>query len=122
MVKRQQQRVPLTQPVNLEIAGTTGQGMTVNFSPGGCAIQQKDFALFCGRRLTMRLVLPDRPEPLDLGQVTVAWTKDDLCGLRFMSMNKEVLERLSQAYDLLVKTQTELEVLPVRSLASLISR
>ena len=122
MVKRKHQRVPLTQPVNLETAGTTGQGMTVNFSPQGCAIQQKDLSLFCGRRLTMRLVLPDCPEPLDVGQVTVAWTKDDHCGLRFMATSQEVQERLSQAYELLVNPQAEVEALPVISLASAISR
>ena len=38
MVKRRHPRVPLNQVVNLENAGTIGQGITVNFSPGGCAI------------------------------------------------------------------------------------
>ena len=122
MVKRRHQRVPLTQPVNLETAGTAGQGTTVNFSPGGCAIHQKDLSLFCGRRLTMRLVLPDCPEPLDVGQVTVAWTKDDQCGIRFLATSQEVQERLSQVYELLIKAQTKVEVLPVISLAAEISR
>jgi len=122
MVKRQHQRVALTQPVNLETAGTTGQGITVNFSPGGCAIQQKDLSLFCGRRMTMRLVLPDCPEPLDVGQVTVAWTKDDQCGIRFIATSQEVRERLSQVYELLIKAETEVEVLPVISLASAMAR
>lgn len=122
MVKRRHQRVPLIQAVNLETAGTSGQGITVNFSPGGCAIQQKDLSLFCGRRLTMRLVLPDHPEPLDVGQVTVTWTKDDCCGLRFLATSQEVQERLSQVYELLIKAQTEVEILPVISLASAISR
>lgn len=122
MVKRQHQRVPLNQPVNLETAGTMGQGTTVNFSPRGCAIQQKDLSLFCGRRLTMQLVLPDCPEPLDVGQVTVAWTKDDQCGIRFMATSQEVQERLSQVYELLIKAQTEVEDLSVISLASAMSR
>ena len=122
MSKRRQHRVPLNQPVNFETAGTKGQGATVNFSPGGCAIQQRDLSLYCGRRLTMRLTLPDCPEPLNVGQVVVAWTKDDHCGLRFMATSQEVQERLSQVYELLINAQTEVEVLPVISLVPAISR
>jgi hypothetical protein len=122
MVKRRHPRVPLNQPVNLDSAGTMGQGTTVNFSPGGCAIQQRDLSLFCGRRLTMRLALPDCPEPLDVGQVVVAWTKDHHCGIRFLATSQEVQERLSQVYELLVKAQTEAEVSPIISLAPAISR
>ena len=118
MVKRQYQRVPLNQPVDLQSEGTMGQGTTVNLSPGGCAIQQRDLSLYCGRRLTMRLVLPDCPEPLDVGQVVVAWTKDDQCGLRFMATSQEVQVRLSQVYELLINAQTEVEVVPVISLTS----
>ena len=122
MAKRRHQRVLLNQPVNLKTAGTMGQGTTVNISPGGCAIQQRDLSLYCGMRLTMRLDLPDRPEPLDVGQVVVAWTKDHDCGLRFMATSQEVQERLSQVYELLIKAQTEVEVCPVISLAPAISR
>ena len=122
MVKRRHQRIPLKQPADLQAAGTIGQGTTVNFSPGGCGLQQKDLSLYCGMRLTMQLALPDRPEPLDVGQVVVAWTKDDHCGLRFMATSQEVQERLSQVYELLIKVQTEVEVRPVISLAPAISR
>lgn len=117
MPKRRHQRVPLNQPVNLQTAGTMGQGTTVNFSPGGCALQQRDLSLYCGMRLTMRLTLPDRPEPLNVGQVVVAWTKDHHCGLRFMATSREVQERLSQVYELLINAQTEVEVRPMISLA-----
>ena len=70
----------------------------------------------------MRLVLPDCPEPLDVGQVVVAWTKDHHCGIRFLATSQEVQERLSQVYELLVKAQTEVEVSPIISLAPAISR
>ena len=122
MAKRRHPRVPLNQVVNLETAGTKGQGTTVNFSPGGCAIEQRDLSLFCERRLTMRLALPDRPELLDVGQVVVAWTKDHHCGLRFMATSPEVQERLSQVYELLTNPQTGVEELPMLSLAPEISR
>ena len=122
MVKRRQHRVPLNQPVNLQIAGMMGEGTTVNFSPGGCGLEQKDLSLYCGMRLTMQLALPDRSELLNVGQVVVAWTKDDHCGLRFMATSQEVQERLSQVYELLIKAQTEVEVRPVISLAPAISR
>jgi hypothetical protein len=122
MVKRRHPRVPLNQPVNLETAGTIGHRTTVNFSPGGCAIEQWDLSLFCGRRLTMRLSLPDCPEPLDVGQVVVAWTKDQHCGLRFMATSQEVQERLSQVYELLINAQTGVEELPLLSLVPAISR
>ena len=122
MIKRRYPRVPLNQPVSLEMAGTIGQGTTVNFSPGGCAIEQRDLSLFCGRRLTMRLSLPDCPEPLDVGQVVVAWTKDHHCGIRFMATSQEVQERLSQVYELLINAQTGTEELPLFSLAPAISR
>ena len=122
MAKRRHHRVPLNQPVNLQTAGTMGQGTTVNFSPGGCALQQRDLSLYCGMRLTMRLALPDRPEPLNVGQVVVAWTKDHHYGLRFMATSQEVQERLSQVYELLINAQTEVEVRPVISLAPAISR
>ena len=122
MANRRHLRVPLNQPVNLQTAGTMGQGATVNFSPGGCAIQQMDLSLYCGMRLTMRLALPDRPEPLNVGQVVVAWTKDHQCGLRFMATSQEVQEQLSQVYELLINAQTEVEVRPVIFLAPAISR
>ena len=122
MSKHRQHRVPLNQPVNFETAGTKGQGTTVNFSPGGCAIEQKDLALFCGRRLTMRLALPDRPELLDVGQVVVAWTKDHHCGLRFIATSQEVQERLSQVYELLINAPPGVEELPVLSLDPAITR
>ena len=122
MVKRRHPRVPFKQVVNLETVGAIGQGTTVNFSPGGCAIEQKDLSLFCGRRLTMRLALPDRLELLDVGQVVVAWTKDHHCGLRFIATSQEVQERLSQVYELLSNASTGVEELPVLSLDSVISR
>lgn len=122
MVKRRHPRVPLNQAVNLETVGTIGQGTTVNFSPGGCAIEQRDLSLFCGRRLTMRLALSDSPEPVDVGQVVVAWTRDHHCGLRFMATSQEVQERLSKVYELLANAQAEVEVLPVLSLVPTISR
>lgn len=122
MVKRRHQRVLLKQPVELQTAGRIGRGTTVNFSPVGCCIQQKDFSLYCGMRLTMQLTLPDCPEPLNVGHVVVAWTKDDHCGLRFTATSQEVQERLSQVYKLLIIAQTEVEVRHVISLAPAISR
>jgi hypothetical protein len=39
-----------------------------------------------------------------------------------MATSQEVQERLSQVYELLIKAQTEVEVLPVISLASAMAR
>ncbi len=72
--------------------------------------------------LPMRLSLPDCPEPLDVGQIVVAWTKDHHCGLRFMATSQEVDERLLQVYELLINAQRGVEELPLFSLVPAISR
>jgi len=106
MPTRRYQRVPMQRPVNLRSTGPTHSGVTLDFSPEGCAIQQNKISLHCGMRLKLQLTLPDRPEGLDVDHAIVAWATPQSCGIRFIATSPEGQARMKNVYDLLLDAQT----------------
>jgi len=91
--------------VNLRSTGPTHSGVTLDFSPEGCAIQQSKLSLHCGMRLKLQLTLPDRPEGLDVEHAIVAWATQHTCGVRFMAISPGGPVRIKSVYDSLLDAQ-----------------
>ena len=106
MPTRRYQRVSMQRPVNLRSTGPNHSGVTLDFSPEGCAIQQNKLSLHCGMRLKLQLTLPDRPEGLDVEQAIVAWATQHSCGIRFMTISPAGHMRIKSVYDSLLDAQT----------------
>lgn len=122
MPTRRYQRVPMQRPVNLRSPGRSQSGVTVDFSPAGCAIQQDTRSLHCGMRLTLQLALPDRQDHLEIEHAIVAWIKNQECGIRFITLSPEGQARIKTVYELLLNAQTteeQDEPLPLISLQSM---
>lgn len=105
MPTRRYQRVPMQRSVSLRSTGYSQSGMTMDFSPEGCAIQQDTRLLHCGMRLKLQLALPDRQDQLEVEHAIVAWTKNQKCGIRFLDLHPDVLVRIRRVYDSLLNAQ-----------------
>lgn len=103
-----------------EVQGARGasQGVVRDFSPGGCRIQQADAKVHCGMRLTLRISLPDRREPIEIKPAVVTWTRKDAFGVEFLTLSQETRARVRMVYDLLLEAQTAAETERVISLPS----
>ena len=64
MAKRKSTRVEMNRPIEVQGARGASQGIVRDFSPGGCRIQQENAKVNCGMRLTLRISLPDRIDPI----------------------------------------------------------
>lgn len=84
-------------------------GMTIDFSPEGCAVQHDTSALHCGMRVTLQLALPDRLDPLEIKHASVIWIKNHQCGIRFLALSPKDQTRINTVYDVLLQAQTEKE-------------
>ncbi|MEC4890707.1 MAG: PilZ domain-containing protein [Nitrospira sp.] len=105
MPTRRYQRVPLQRPVSLRGTGHNQSGITKDFSPDGCAIQQDTRSLHCGMRLKLQLALPDRQDHLEIEHAIVTWTHNQKCGIRFLDLSPDALARIKNVYDLLLSAQ-----------------
>ncbi len=118
MSKRKNSRVEMNRPI--EVQGTRGasQGVVRDFSPGGCRIEQPDAKVHCGMRLTLRISLPDRLQPIEIKPAVVTWTGKDSFGVEFLSLSQEARARVKIVHDLLLEAQTTAETERVISLPS----
>lgn len=108
MPTRRYQRVPLRRVIGLRKPGQAGDpqaGMTIDFSPEGCAIQHETLALHCGMRVKLRLALPDRQDCVEIDQAIVTWTRKHQCGIRFMALTQEDQARIKMVYEMLLEAQ-----------------
>ncbi len=116
MSKRKNTRVEMNRPIELQGPRGSSQGVVRDFSPGGCKIQQADAKVHCGMRLTLRISLPDRIEPIEIKPAVVTWTSKDGFGVEFLALSTETRTRVKVVYDLLLEAQSTAETERVISL------
>ena len=109
MSKRKNARVEMNRPIDVQGPRGTSQGVVRDFSPGGCKIQQPAAKVHCGMRLTLRISLPDRIEPIEIKPAVVTWTSQDAFGVEFLSLSPETRSRVKLVYDLLLEAQSTTE-------------
>ncbi|MCE3224089.1 MAG: hypothetical protein K0S58_2269 [Nitrospira sp.] len=106
MAKRGDARVQIHRPIEFQGSRVAGHGIAQDFSPGGCCIHQADGRVHCGMRLTLRLSLPDRIEPVEIKPAIVTWTRPHAFGVAFFATSQDIQSRLRQVYDQLLEAQT----------------
>lgn len=106
MAKRKSTRVEMNRPIEVQGARGTSQGVVRDFSPGGCRIQQADAKVNCGMRLTLRISLPDRIDPIEIKPAVVTWVGKDAFGVEFLALTPETRARVKAVYALLLEAQT----------------
>lgn len=106
MAKRKSTRVEMNRPIEMQGARGASQGVVRDFSPGGCRIQQADAKVNCGMRLTLRISLPDRIDPIEIKPAVVTWVGKDAFGVEFLSLSAETRARVKAVYDMLLEAQT----------------
>ena len=116
MPQRKSTRVEMSRPIEIQGPRGISKGIVRDFSPGGCRIEQSDAKVHCGMRLTLRVSLPDRLQPVEIKPAVVTWTRNDSFGVEFLSPSKEIRDRVKMVYDLLLDAQTTSETERVISL------
>lgn len=96
----------MNRPIELQGSRGVSQGIVRDFSPGGCCIHQANAKVHCGMRLTVRISLPDRIEPLEIKPALVTWAHNNMFGVKFLSVPQETRSRLKLVYDQLLEAQT----------------
>lgn len=120
MSKRKNTRVEMNRPIEVQGPRGNGHGVVQDFSPGGCRIQQAEAKVHCGMRLTLRIALPDRREPIEIKPAVVTWTSNAGFGVEFLALSQEARARVKLVYDLLLEAQTTTETERVISLPSVV--
>jgi hypothetical protein len=116
MAKRKNVRVEMNRPIDVLSPRGSSQGVVRDFSPGGCKIQQTGAKVHCGMRLTLRISLPDRLDPIEIKPAVVTWTSKEAFGVEFLALSAEVRSRVKLVYDLLLDAQSAAETERVISL------
>ena len=106
MAKRKSTRVGMNRPIEIQGARGSSQGVVRDFSPGGCRIQQADPKVNCGMRVTLRISLPDRIDPIEIKPAVVTWVGTDAFGVEFLSLSMDTRARVKAVYALLLEAQT----------------
>lgn len=106
MAKRKTIRVEMNRPIEVQGPRGASQGVVRDFSPGGCRIQQADPKVNCGMRVTLRISLPDRIDPIEIKPAVVTWVGKDAFGVEFLSLSTDTRARVKAVYDLLLEAQT----------------
>ncbi len=75
--------------------GGLGAGPVLDLSMKGCRILG-DSPVQVGRRLALRLTIPDCPQPVQIDGVKVCWVAETTFGLEFLSLSPEVKHRLQR--------------------------
>lgn len=105
MSKRRDTRVEMNRPIELQGSRGTTRGVVLDFSPRGCRIQQADARVHCGMRLTLRISLPDRIEPVEIKPAVVTWTRQDTFGVEFQTLSSEARSRVKLVHEQLLEAQ-----------------
>ena len=106
MSKRRDARVKMNRPIELQGPRGAGHGIVRDLTPTGCRIHQADAKVHCGMRLTLRIWLPDRIEPLEIKPAIVTWARDNDYGVAFPTISPATRLRLKQVYDQLLEAET----------------
>ncbi|MGE3152294.1 MAG: PilZ domain-containing protein [Nitrospiraceae bacterium] len=72
-----------------------GRGTIFDMSLGGCRIDG-DVTVQAGSPLALRLVVPNRPAPINVDRVKIRWVKGQTFGVEFLAMQPAERTRLSQ--------------------------
>jgi len=105
MSKRRDTRVEMNRPIELQGSRGTTQGFVLDLCLHGCRIQQADARVHCGMRLTLRISLPDRIEPVEIKPAVVTWTRQDSFGVEFLTPSSEARSRVKLVHEQLLEAQ-----------------
>lgn len=105
MSTRKNARVGMNRAIAVQGHRGESQGVVKDFSPGGCKIQQTDAKVHCGMRLTLRISLPDRIEPIEIKPAVVTWMSKEAFGVEFLALSADARSRVKLVYDLLLDAQ-----------------
>ena len=86
-------RLCLTYPAMYCMKATVGEATINNLSAMGCSIQTEE-PLFTNQQLTLRLLLPDKPDSLPIEAAEVKWVKGTHAGVEFVEVEREANLRL----------------------------
>lgn len=106
MSKRREPRVEIDRRIDIQSSRGVSRGVVRDFSPGGCCIHQAHANIHCGMRLTLRISLPDRAEPIEIKPAVVVWLHNHAFGVEFVTMSQETRSRVKEVYDQLLDAQT----------------
>ncbi len=107
MSKRRDTRVEMNRPVELKGSIGTLRGIVRDFSPRGCCVHLEERnVVHCGLRVTLRISLPDRMEPVEVTPAIVTWTHEQAFGVEFFTTSQATRARLKEVYDQLLEAQT----------------
>lgn len=95
----------MNRPIELQGSRGTTQGFVLDFCLHGCRIQQADPKVHCGMRLTLRISLPDRIEPVEIKPAVVTWTRQDSFGVEFLTPSSEARSRVKLVHEQLLEAQ-----------------
>ena len=99
----------MNRPIELQGSRGTSRGVVLDFSPRGCRIQQADARVHCGMRLTLRISLPDRIEPVEIKLAMVTWARQDSFGVEFLTLSPEARSRVRLVHEQLLEAQATVD-------------
>src|SRR5262249_37960984 len=103
MERRQHRRIPAQLKSLLLGNSHEVEGVTLDLSIGGARIES-DIAVFPGKQLRVRLVVPGEEELLSIDQALVRWVHEDTFGIEFLKLNKEDQDDLEELVDAFEET------------------
>lgn len=106
MPKRISARVHVNRPVTVRSIRGTSEGTLLDLCPNGGRIGQPGANMHSGMRLTLRILLPDSTEPVEIRHAVVSWTTQNEFGIQFSKTSPDTLQRIDRVYRLLLEAQT----------------
>jgi PilZ domain-containing protein len=114
MEGRRERRLFVQCPVSIEGNQGVSEGMLINLSAGGGAIESEIPVQF-GTILTLRVHLPSLNQPIQVDQAEVTWRAGDDFGVKFLQLGPQERERLNQVIDDLRRGILQQQAQPVRA-------
>ncbi len=92
---RSSTRAAVTYPVRLSSDSIRGEGMVVNLSIPGCAIET-DLPIQPGEYLELQVMAPDQARPLAVELAKVRWATRQKVGIEFIRVRRDEQRRIQQ--------------------------
>lgn len=92
---RSSTRAAVSYPVRLSSDSMTGQGMVINLSVPGCAIET-DLPVQPGEYLELLVMAPDEARPLTVELAKVRWATQHKVGIEFIRVRRDDQSRIQR--------------------------
>jgi PilZ domain-containing protein len=114
MEDRRERRLFVQCPVSIEGNQGISEGLLINLSAGGGAIESGIPVQF-GTVLTLRVHLPSLTRPIQVDRAEVTWKAGDDFGVKFLELGPQERERLIQVIEALRQNILQHQAPPIRS-------